>query len=856
MRHFKLYLSLLLLMAFGMVGCQDDFDSPPVIVPEAKQVPNTKIEDIKALMWETSTNYVNKLGKKESGEDYIIGGRVISSDATGNIYKSLVIQDESGALAMSINANSLYTTYRVGQEIVINLTEMYAGKYAGLFQLGYPDADPTKTGASFMPFEFFQLHVELNKLPDVSKIDTISTVKESVNADPRPLTFADLDQSPAGLQKWQSQLVRFDNVEFDDGGKLTFSDADATTNRNITQNGQKLIVRTSNYASFKNVVLPTGKGSICGIISYYQSSPTSSGTWQLLLRSTDDCIGFGIEEGTKNNPYTVEKAIALQGQGVSGWMMGYIVGAVAPNVENVEKNEDIEWGAPTTLANTIVLGESADTKDYKKCIVITLPLNSPLRAQVNLLDNPSVYKKVLKIEGTFAKVMGTYGLTDNSGSTDEFEIEGQVDPGGDGTEASPFTVTQVQGGATGTGVWIKGYIVGWVEGMTLDANGAKFNSDATVQTNILLAPSADVKEYTKCIPIQLPTGDVRSALNLQSNPANLGKAVSLFGTIAKYFGTSGLKETSKYKLDGDTPTPPGPTDPVKSLNQTFTGITSISQLAGWKSVTVTGDKSWYFQEFSGITSARMTGFNGKTPPFDAWLITPALNVADAKEKILSFETQVNSYGGTTSKFEVYVLSSNDPATATKTKLNPNLPTPPATGYSDWVNSGNINLSTYGTNIYIGFRFYATTDANYATWCLTNVKFNAGEAPDPDPEPEPGDKGSESTPYSVADVLAGATGTGVWTEAYIVGWIDGMTFDAAGTKFTAPATSQTNIVIAASADVKDYTKCVPVQLPAGSVRTSLNLQDNPANLGKKVKLKGNFEKYFGGKGIKSVTEYKF
>lgn len=854
MRHFKLYLSLLLLMAFGMVGCQDDFDSPPVIVPVAKNVPNTDIQEIKQLMWENKTDYVSEIGKKENGDDYIIGGRVISSDATGNIYKSLVIQDKTGALAMSINANSLYTTYRIGQEIVINLTEMYAGKYAGLFQLGFPNPSSTQGGASFMSLEFFQLHAELNKLPDAAKIDTISTNEG------KPLTFNDLSQTPEGLQKWQSQLVRFDNVSFDEGGKLTFSDPDRNTSRTITQNGQKLTVRTSSYASFKNVMLPTGKGSICGILSYFQSSSSSNGTWQLLLRSIDDCIGFGIEEGTKNNPYTVEKAIALQGQGISGWMKGYIVGAVAPNVsEVVDSDEDIEWGAPTTLSNTIVIGPTPDTKSYKNVILVILPQNSPLRAQVNLKDNPSVYKKQIKIEGTFANVMKIAGLTDNSGSENEFEIEGQPVPGGgNGTEESPYTVTQIKNGTTGNGVWIKGYIVGWIEGKTLDQNGAKFTQDATVQTNILLAASADVKDYTQCIPIQLPAGDVRSAINLQSNPTNLGKAVSLFGNITSYFGTTGLKETSKYKIDGDNPPTPGPTTPVTTLNETFNGITSISQLTGWTSVTVAGDKNWYFQEFSGITSARMTGYNGKNPPFDAWLITPALNVADAQKKILSFETQVNGYGSTTSTFEVYALSSNDPETATKTKLNPALPSVPASGYSDWVNSGDINLSSYGNIVYIGFRFYATPDANYATWCLTNVKFNAESTPEPgpEPEPEPGDKGSEAKPFTVTDVKDGATGTGVWTEGYIVGWIDGMTFNEAGTKFTAPATSQTNIVLAASPDVKDYTKCVPVQLPAGTVREGLNLQNNPDNLGKKVKLKGNLEKYFGSQGIKSVVEYKF
>ena len=83
----------------------------------------------------------------------------------------------------------------------------------------------------------------------------------------------------------------------------------------------------------------------------------------------------------------------------------------------------------------------------------------------------------------------------------------------------------------------------------------------------------------------------------------------------------------------------------------------------------------------------------------------------------------------------------------------------------------------------------------------------------------------------------------------------MTFNEAGTKFTAPATVKTNIIIAATADEKDYSKCVPVQLPAGDVRNSLNLQDNAGNLGKVVAVNGSIEKYFGVKGVKTVTAFK-
>ena len=119
----------------GLVSCSDDFDAPPVKVPTATIKANTTIADFKAEYWKTETPYCVPVNVPE-GESKVISGRVISSDATGNIYKSLVIQDETAALAISINANSLYTTYRVGQEVVIDLNGMYVGKYPNKYYHG------------------------------------------------------------------------------------------------------------------------------------------------------------------------------------------------------------------------------------------------------------------------------------------------------------------------------------------------------------------------------------------------------------------------------------------------------------------------------------------------------------------------------------------------------------------------------------------------------------------------------------------------------------------------------------------------------------------------------------------------
>ena len=180
---------------------------------------------------------------------------------------------------------------------------------------------------------------------------------------------------------------------------------------------------------------------------------------------------------------------------------------------------------------------------------------------------------------------------------------------------------------------------------------------------------------------------------------------------------------------GGEVTPPTPEGPVSFLDETFTsGIP-----ASWTNVKMSGDKQWYQTSFNNNGYAAMTGYKGTQPPFDAWLISPAIDLTKVTTKKLTFDTQVNGYGSTTSVFEAYVMTSNTLELARNYKLNPTIAEAPATGYSEWVNSGEIDLTPYlneGT-IYIGFRFYATQDANYATWCVDNVKVGESTAPVPE-----------------------------------------------------------------------------------------------------------------------------
>lgn len=123
-----------------------------------------------------------------------------------------------------------------------------------------------------------------------------------------------------------------------------------------------------------------------------------------------------------------------------------------------------------------------------------------------------------------------------------------VDTEGDGTEAKPFSAADIKSGkAKGNDVYVKGYIVGFVPDK--DISEAKFTADGCeVTSNVLIAASADETSVDKVVPVQLPFGDVRTAINLKDNPGNLKQEVILGGNIENYFGKPGVKSVVWAKI--------------------------------------------------------------------------------------------------------------------------------------------------------------------------------------------------------------------------------------------------------------------------------------------------------------------
>ena len=93
---------------------------------------------------------------------------------------------------------------------------------------------------------------------------------------------------------------------------------------------------------------------------------------------------------------------------------------------------------------------------------------------------------------------------------------------------------------------VKGYIVGSIDDKSI--NDANFSNTAVLNTNLLIADNVSETDVTKCLPVQLPSGDVRDALNLVDNPGNYKKQVVLTGSLERYFDVAGLKSVTEYVM--------------------------------------------------------------------------------------------------------------------------------------------------------------------------------------------------------------------------------------------------------------------------------------------------------------------
>ena len=122
-----------------------DYGKADVYTP-VTLTPNTTILDLKKLYTTPGTPVT-------ISDDIVIGGQVISEDRSGNVYKSLYIQDETGGIELKIGKNGLYNDYKLGQWVYVKCSGLTLGAYNGMVQLGWESND-SKYETSYIEVQY------------------------------------------------------------------------------------------------------------------------------------------------------------------------------------------------------------------------------------------------------------------------------------------------------------------------------------------------------------------------------------------------------------------------------------------------------------------------------------------------------------------------------------------------------------------------------------------------------------------------------------------------------------------------------------------------------------------------------
>ena len=235
---------------------------------------------------------------------------VTGNDEGSNIYKTLYVADKTGGISLSINKGGLFSEAPVGQCMLIELNGLYIGGYGQQPQIGtLYQKDESTQQVGRMDRYTWQEHFKL--IPAVKGLST------------KPIKTNDMGM--LDLDRDFGKVVTLVGVTMKEAdGEKVFAPSDGSVklsggcaNREVANQSTTVYVRTSTFAKFANMAMPTEKINITGILSRFANDI------QIMPRTIEDIQPYdGLDyestwepttpqgDGSTNNPFNVTAAIA------------------------------------------------------------------------------------------------------------------------------------------------------------------------------------------------------------------------------------------------------------------------------------------------------------------------------------------------------------------------------------------------------------------------------------------------------------------------------------------------------------------------------------------------------------------
>lgn len=224
-------------------------------------------------------------------QNQVIEGYVVSSDITGNFFKTVSIQDDPAnptrGIQIEMDRANLSNDFPLGSKIRVNLNGLFAGYDRGVIKVGetYVQNGETRVG----------------RMSDLAIKDHVKRACQDA-VEIQPVVFANIkDALDHGVI---NTLIKIEGVQFR-ANQLGSTYADAVNQQTVNKiledpQGNTVILRNSGYATFAADVIPEGSGSITCVLSIYGSD------YQLYIRDTADVDfnnpRFGDDTGAGSGP--------------------------------------------------------------------------------------------------------------------------------------------------------------------------------------------------------------------------------------------------------------------------------------------------------------------------------------------------------------------------------------------------------------------------------------------------------------------------------------------------------------------------------------------------------------------------
>ncbi|APZ46100.1 hypothetical protein BW723_07230 [Polaribacter reichenbachii] len=271
MKTNKIYGFLSLLIAFSVFSCvaDSDFAVPNVIVVEPDITANSNLLAVQSALiqeYNSSENVVYTFYENEDNPTYV-EAYVVSTDATGNFYKKLIVQDKpenpTAGLEIVLNKTSLSETYEVGRKIYIKLDGL---------SVSYDDGESIGSinPENGVPGKYVLGVLDGGQVYDIPSTEIENHIWRSatiVDIVPTAIQLQDITDAHINtmIQLTSSQFLKSDLTTTFAGESYDEYDGFRTIYECETE--ATIQLQTSTFASFKSNVVPQGKGIFKGVLS-------------------------------------------------------------------------------------------------------------------------------------------------------------------------------------------------------------------------------------------------------------------------------------------------------------------------------------------------------------------------------------------------------------------------------------------------------------------------------------------------------------------------------------------------------------------------------------------------------------